>query len=173
MADQPNNGNGGASQAAGAQPTFQVRVLGQYIKDLSFENPNVGRLQQVPGDKPNLQIEVNVNAHPVAKDVYESAIEFKAHATNKAGTIYDLELVYAGLFRIENAPPQALEPFLLINCPLLLFPFLRRLAADLTREGGFPPLLLDPIDFGSLYIRRKQQLAQQQAAQAPDSAPKS
>jgi len=173
MADQPNNGTSGTPQSAEGQPTFQARVLGQYIKDLSFENPSVGRLQQAPGDKPNLQIEVNVNAQTVGKDVYESAIEFKAHATNNAGTIYDLELVYAGLFRIENAPPQAIEPFLLINCPLLLFPVLRRLAADLTREGGFPPLLLDPIDFGSLYIRRKQQLAQQQPAQVSDSAPKS
>src|SRR5690606_31445084 len=174
MADQPSNGSSGAAQSAGGQPTFQARVLGQYIKDLSFENPSVGRLQQTPGDNPNLQIEVNVNAQTVGKDVYESAIEFKAQASNKAGTIYDLELVYAGLFRIENAPPQAIEPFLLINCPLLLFPFLRRLAADLTREGGFPPLLLDPIDFGSLYFRRKQQAQQQSApAQAPQSAPKS
>jgi len=168
MADQPNNGASKPAGAAGDQPPFQARVLGQYIKDLSFENPNVGKLVQEPGDNPNLQLEVNVNAKTVGKDVYESAIEFKASATNKAGVIYDLELVYAGLFKIENAPPQALEPFLLINCPLLLFPFLRRLAADLTREGGFPPLLLDPIDFGSLYVRRKQQAQQQaQAAQNP------
>ena len=67
--------------------------------------------------------------------------------------IYDLELAYAGLFEIENMPEQALEPFLLINCPALLFPFLRRLVADLTREGGFPPLLLDPIDFAGLFMQ--------------------
>ncbi len=173
MADQPNNGTSEAAGAAGAQPPFQARVVGQYIKDLSFENPNVGKLLQQQGDNPNLQLEVNVNAKTVGKDLYESAIEFKAHASNKAGVIYDLELVYAGLFRIENVPQQALEPFLLINCPLLLFPFLRRLAADLTREGGFPPLLLDPIDFGSLYVRRKQQAQQAQAAQNPETAPKS
>lgn len=154
MADQSNNG---ASAAAGSQPAFQVRVLGQYIKDLSFENPNVGKLLESPGDTPNLKLEVNVNASRTGTDVYESAIEFKAHASNKSGVIYDLELVYAGLFKIENVPQQGLEPFLLINCPSLLFPFLRRLAADLTREGGFPPLLLDPIDFAGLYVRRKQQ----------------
>ena len=165
MADQTNNGTSGASGAAGGQPPFQARVIGQYIKDLSFENPNIGKLLQTQGETPNLQLEVNVNAKTAGKDLYESAIEFKAHASNKSGVIYDLELVYAGLFKIENVPPQALEPFLLINCPLLLF--LRRLAADLTREGGFPPLLLDPIDFGGLYIRRKQQGQQQAGAAQP------
>src|SRR5690554_8023300 len=99
MADQPNNGTSEAAGAAGAQPPFQARVVGQYIKDLSFENPNVGKLLQQQGDNPNLQLEVNVNAKTVGKDLYESAIEFKAHASNKAGVIYDLELVYAGLFR--------------------------------------------------------------------------
>lgn len=171
MVDQTGNGTSGPAETAGGQPAFQARVVGQYIKDLSFENPNVGRLLQAPGDNPNLQVEVNVNAKSVGKDLYESAIEFKANATNKAGVIYDLEIIYAGLFKIENVPQQALEPFLLINCPLLLFPFLRRLAADLTREGGFPPLLLDPIDFGGLYVRRKQQAQQQAAGQTPESAP--
>jgi len=155
MAEQGNAGSG--TPGAGAPPPVQVRVLGQYIKDLSFENPNVEKLLQSPGDNPNLQLEVNVNAKSMAKDVFESAIEFRARASNKQGVLYDLELVYAGLFKVENVPQQALEPFLLVNCPLLLFPFLRRLVADLTREGGFPPLLLDPIDFGGLYVRRKQQ----------------
>lgn len=165
MAEQGNTETGSPG-AAGAQPPFQVRVLGQYIKDLSFENPNVEKLLQAAGDNPNLQLEVNVNAKGVAKDVFESAIEFKARASNKQGVLYDLEVVYAGLFKVENIPQQALEPFLLINCPLLLFPFLRRLAADLTREGGFPPLLLDPIDFGGLYFRRKQQAQAGQPANA-------
>ena len=170
MAEQGSNGTSGEAGAAGAQPPFQARVVGQYIKDLSFENPNVGKLLQTQGENPNLQLEVNVNAKTVSKDLYESAIEFKANASNKSGVIYDLELVYAGLFKIENIPQQALEPFLLINCPLLLFPFLRRLAADLTREGGFPPLLLDPIDFGGLYMRRKQE--QQSAGGQPQAAAK-
>ncbi len=159
MAEQGTNGNGKAQEPVGEQPPVQARVMGQYIKDLSFENPNVGKLLQGPGDNPNLQIEVNVNAQRVGPDLFESAIDFKANATNKLGVIYDLEMVYAGLFKIENMPQQSLEPFLLINCPALLFPFLRRLAADLTREGGFPPLLLDPIDFAGLFMRRKQQEA--------------
>src|SRR5690606_39005137 len=89
-------------------------------------------------------------------NLYESAIEFQARAKTKDMVIYELEIVYAGAFQIENAPPQALEPMLFVNCPALLFPFLRRTVADVTREGGFPPLLLDPVDFGALYMRKKQ-----------------
>lgn len=158
MADpKDGNGNIGKPPSGDEDQKAQIRVVGQYIKDLSFENPNVRKLLDAGGgEKPSLRIEVNVNATKVADKVFESAIQFKAEATNKAGVIYDLELAYAGMFQIENMPEQALEPFLLINCPALLFPFLRRLVADLTREGGFPPLLLDPIDFGSLFMQRQQ-----------------
>jgi preprotein translocase subunit SecB len=157
MTELPNNGSAAGATPAQGQPPIQAQVVGQYIKDLSFENPNVGKLLGGPGESPNLKLEVNVNAKRVGRDLFESAIEFKAQATNKAGVIYDLELVYGGVFKIENMPAQALEPFLLINCPLLMFPFVRRLVADITREGGFPPLLLDPIDFAGLFMRRKQQ----------------
>ena len=143
---------------------MQVKVVGQYIKDLSFENPNIGKLLKEPGDNPNLQLAINVTAHAVESDLYESAIDFNAQATNKHGTLYELELVYAGLFKVQNMPPQSLEPFLLINCPTILFPFLRRLVADISREGGFPPLLLDPFDFAQLYMRRQQELAAKKPA---------
>jgi preprotein translocase subunit SecB len=148
---QPDAANGPA------KAPVQARVVAQYVKDLSFENPNVERLLGGPGEDTNLKIEVNVNAKAIKDGLFESAIDFNAQAVSKAGVIYDLEVVYAGLFKIENMPQPALEPFLLINCPSLLFPFLRRLIADVTREGGFPPLLLDPIDFGGLYLRRQQQ----------------
>lgn len=159
MAEPTDTGNGniGNPPAAAAPPTVQVRVVGQYIKDLSFENPNVRKLLEGPGETPALRIEVNVNATKLADKMFESAILFKAEAASKTSVIYDLELAYAGLFEIQNLPAQSLEPFLLINCPSLLFPFLRRLVADLTREGGFPPLLLDPIDFAALFIQRQQQ----------------
>lgn len=152
---KPGNGERGSAPAGEAQ--VQVRVIAQYIKDLSFENPNVKKLLESPGEPPNLRVEVNVNASKVADNTFESAIQLKADATSKLGTIYDLELSYAGMFQIENMPEQSLEPFLLINCPALLFPFARRLVADLTREGGFPPLLLDPIDFGTLFAKRQQE----------------
>ncbi len=140
-------------------PAIQAQVLGQFIKDLSFENPNVGKLGLEPGEQPDMNIEVNVHARRVGQDVYESAIDFKAKASSRTTSIFVFEMVYAGLFKLENVPPQALEPFLLINCPTLLFPFLRRIAADITREGGFPPLLLDPIDFAALYVHRQQELS--------------
>lgn len=163
MAEPTDNGSSklGTPAPAGAAVPLQVRVVGQYIKDLSFENPNIRKLMENQGDKPVLRVEVNVNATKMADKVFESAIEFKAEATNKAGVIYDLELAYAGLFEIQSIPEAALEPFLLINCPSLLFPFLRRLVADLTREGGFPPLLLDPIDFAGLFMQKQQQGAAQ------------
>jgi preprotein translocase subunit SecB len=166
MAEPAKTGNGGGSQpGAGETQQVQVRVLGQYIKDLSFENPNVSKLLVNPGEAPNLRVEVNVNANKINNDVYESAILLKAEATTaKLGTIYDLELSYAGMFQIENMPEASMEPFLLINCPSLLFPFARRIAADLTREGGFPPLLLDPIDFAGLFVKRQQE--QQAQAQS-------
>ncbi len=158
-----NKTNGGASSGGGAPAQGggpQVRVMGQFIKDLSFENPNVSKLINGPGDNPNLNVDINVAATRISPDVYESAINFKGVAQNKLGVIYDLEIVYAGIFRIENMPEPALEQTLLIACPSLLFPYLRRLVGDLTREGGFPPLLLDPIDFGALYLARQQQVAQ-------------
>jgi preprotein translocase subunit SecB len=160
MAEQTNGKTApAAGTAAGAaQPQVQVKVLSQYIKDLSFENPNIRKLMAAPGDAPNLKVEVNVNAERVDGDVYESAIELKATAANNVGTIYVLETVYAGLFKIENIPEQALEPFLLISGPTTIFPFLRRIVADITREGGYPPLMLDPIDFHGLYMRRQQDL---------------
>jgi preprotein translocase subunit SecB len=132
-----------------------VRIAGQYIKDLSFENPNIGKLIASQPENPNLDVEINVEVAELGAGIYESAISFTARAATKELVIYDLEIVYAGAFHIENAPPQALEPMLFVNCPSLLFPFLRRTVADLTREGGFPPLLLDPVDFGSLYMRKK------------------
>lgn len=145
-------------------PPVQVKITGQYIKDLSFENPNIGKLLKEPGDSPNLTLAINVNAQSVGPDLYESSIDFNARATNQHGTVYELEVVYAGLFKVQNIPKPTLEPFLLVNCPSILFPFLRRIVADITREGGFPPLLLDPFDFASLYMRRQQELAAKKSA---------
>jgi preprotein translocase subunit SecB len=157
MAEATKSGNGGSNAPAAPEQQVQVRVLAQYIKDLSFESPNVLKLLEGPREAPNLRLEVNVNASKVGDATFESVIVFKAEAVGKTGTIYDLELAYAGLFQVENLPDPApaLEPFLLIECPSLLFPFARRLVADLTREGGFPPLLLDPINFANLLAQRQ------------------
>lgn len=152
MAEPSTNGTGGSPQPQ----QMQVRVLGQYIKDFSFENPNVHKLVAGAPEEPTLNLEINVEPTQIGPDVYESAIHFKARASAKIGTIYEMELVYAGLFKIENAPPGVMEPMLHVNCPALLFPFLRRIVADMSREGGFPPLLLDPVDFAALMMRKRE-----------------
>lgn len=158
MAEQGSNGNGTAmAPRADGQIPIQAKIVNQYIKDLSFENPNIHKLISGIGDQPNLQVEVNVGAQRVEGDLFETTIDFKATATNNLGTIYVLEIAYAGLLKIESIPDGALEPFLLISGPSMIFPFLRRLVADITREGGFPPLFLDPIDFGALYMQRQRQ----------------
>lgn len=162
MATPPKPTSNGASTGPGSsqnpQPgQVQIRVLNQYIKDLSFENPSVGKQMVGQGENPNLQVEVNVNAERLGPNVFESAITLKAQCLAKAGTLYEIECIYGALFDLQNMPEQALEQFLLVNCPALIFPFLRRVVADTTREGGFPPLLLDPIDFASLYMQRRQQ----------------
>lgn len=152
MAENENSTNGGSDGTA-----VQAQIVGQYIKDLSFENPSVGRPIKDKDEQPNLEVQINVNAKHLSDNHFESAIEFKALAANSSGTIYDLELIYAGLFRVKNIPEDSLDVFLLVHCPTLVFPFLRRLVADITREGGFPPLFLDPVDFGALYAHNKQQ----------------
>lgn len=154
MAETDDEAKAGAQQGVQA---IEAQILGHFIKDMSFENPGFGKAFTGPGENPNLKVEVNVEARRVNDDLYESGIDFKAMAVNKDGTIYALEVVYMGMFRLRNIPDQALEPFLLINCPTLIFPFLRRLVADVTREGGYPPLLLDPIDFAQLYVRRQRE----------------
>jgi preprotein translocase subunit SecB len=158
MTEATKVGNGGGAAPGTGQ---QVRIIAQFVKDLSFECPNAHKLLEAQGgEQPELRVEVNVNASKVANAVFESGITFKAQATGKVGTIFDLELSYAGLFLIENPPDEVqLERFLLIHCPTLLFPFVRRLVADLTREGGFQPLLLDPINFEQLYAKRQQERA--------------
>ena len=152
MADQERDNGAVQNEEA----TFEARIVSQYIRDLSFESPSIDRALDGPGENPNLELEVNVNARSMREGMFQSEIEFKAHAVDDGGTIYQLEATYGGVFQVGPSPREALEPFLLVNCPSMLFPFLRRLVADLTREGGFPPLFLDPIDFGALYVNRKQ-----------------
>jgi len=156
MADETKP-NGSEAQATGEGTQGpRVSVLGQYIKDLSFENPNAPKSFQEPGENPNLQLNFNVGANKLSEDSYEVTLHFEGEAKSDTSGIYQLDLVYAGVFRVQNLPQERLRPFLLIDCPAMLFPFVRRLIADLTREGGYPPLLLDPIDFAALYRRNSE-----------------
>lgn len=154
------NGNDRPDAAAQEGTGLQVRMLGQYVKDLSFESPNIRKLMTSQADNPNLDLEINVLPEQVGPDVFEATLAFKARAESKSvGVIFDIELEYSGLFKIENAPPEVLDALLHVQCPTLLFPFLRRIIADTTRDGGImPPLLLDPVDFGALYARKRQSM---------------
>lgn len=154
MAENNGTNGGGASHPGDSSLAPQVNVLGQYIKDLSFESPDTERFFKGPGNNPNLQLNFNVNVRKLQEPVFEVALALEGEAKSDDGVLYNLELVYAGAFALRNLPQEAIQPVLFIECPALLFPFARRLVADLTREGGFPPLLLDPIDFGGLFRRR-------------------
>jgi preprotein translocase subunit SecB len=136
-----------AAPGAGAQ----LNVLGQYIKDLSFESPHAPQTLQNPPPNPQLQVTVNVNVASQSAETYEVVLNIDVHAKSDVGIIYNIELFYAGLFRLRNVPQNLLQPVLFVDCPGLLFPFTRRVLADITRDGGYPPLMLDPIDFGRLY----------------------
>ena len=156
MAEQPKAGNGEGREPSLTQQA-QVRVIAQYIKDLSFENPNVRKLLDSQGEPPNLRVEVNVNATQDRRQGVRKRDPAQGRRDQQSRHDLRSRAVLRGHVSDRNMPEASLEPFLLINCPALLFPFARRLVADLTREGGFPPLLLDPIDFGGLFVKRQQE----------------
>lgn len=145
----------GEHHPGGARKDSQphLAVLAQYVKDLSFESPNAPKSLQGPGENPQLKVGVNVNAAPRGDDSYEVALHMEVHAKSDNGVIYNVEVIYGGLFRLRGIPENMLQPVLFVDCPTLLFPFLRRALADVIRDGGFPPLMLDPIDFGRLYAQ--------------------
>ncbi len=147
---------------AAGQPS--VSVLAQYVKDLSFENP--GAPATMTRQKaPNIKITISVVPRTAAENEYEVELKIDARATDGDTVIFAIELVYAGMFRVANIPAQEIGPLTLIECPRLLFPFARQIISDAARNGGFPPLLIDPVDFVALYRQRlaaEQQRAQQQ-----------
>ena len=157
---------GGAPDASTAP---QAGLITQYIKDFSFENPNApASLQLLANQQPKIEVDVNVGVRQAQEDVYE--VQLKIKASGKASSpegqevvAFVTELAYAGLFGIRNLPEEAVRSFMLVSAPTLLFPFARRVIADATRDGGFPPLLLDPMNFEALF---RQQLAQEQAQAA-------
>ncbi|MEM7568738.1 MAG: protein-export chaperone SecB [Pseudomonadota bacterium] len=155
-APQQPNGQAGAPQPNDGQP--QAGMLAQYIKDLSFENPNApGVYQTLQTAKPDIQIGINVAGRQVAEDAFEVEVKLEAKSTADGQPVYMVELVYAGLFQLRNLPEDAMQPFLLVEAPRLLFPFARRILSDAVRDGGYPPLTLEPIDFAALYRQRMEQ----------------
>jgi preprotein translocase subunit SecB len=159
MSDDANTPGNTATAGAEAtnKPQPSLRILGQYLKDLSFENPNAPQAFAPQQSQPDINISVNVNARTLAPTDYEVELHLNAKATSEDKVMFAAELIYAGTFRLENFPQQMMHPAVLIECPRLLFPFARQILAEATRNGGFPPLMLDPIDFASMYQKRLQQ----------------
>jgi preprotein translocase subunit SecB len=151
--DEQNDAATGEPFANGADNQPQVGVLSQYVKDLSFENPNAPAIYQVQG-QPKLDVQFNIGATTVGEDVHEVVLKVEARADVEGQALYLIELSYAGLFGLRNIPEEHLQPFLLAEAPRILFPFARRVLADAVRDGGFPPLMLEPIDFGALYMQQ-------------------
>lgn len=150
MADQdpiPTNGNG----EEGELP--QASTLAQYIKDLSVENPSSPQVFQW-NEQPQLDVQFAINVNRASDDVHEVVLKIEASARSQSGVHFMVDLSYAGLFGLRNVPEGAMGPILLAEAPRLLFPFARQVVANAVQDCGFPPLLLDPIDFGALYVQQ-------------------
>lgn len=158
MADQEPASSGNGSGENSNEP--QVSILAQYIKDLSVENPSAPQVfsWQV---QPSLDVQFNIAVNPAAENVHEVVLKIEISARSENGPHFIVDLSYAGLFGLRNMPEEALQPYILIEAPRLLFPFARQVIAEAIANTGFPPLLLDPIDFTGAYMA---QLQQQQAA---------
>ncbi|MEF3045951.1 protein-export chaperone SecB [Pseudotabrizicola sp. L79] len=154
-----------------AQPQVKMNVLAQFIRDMSFENM-VAQKGLTGGEvQPDIQVAVSLDARKRSQDhQFEVIQKFKVTSKNKANgeMLFLLEVDYGGIFHVEGVPEEQLHPFLLIECPRLLFPFIRRIISDVTRDGGFPPLNVDTVDYLSLY---RQELARRQQAQAAQAQP--
>lgn len=157
-AEQKTEGNGAAAPAAA--PQVQMKILGQFIRDMSFEN--IVSQKGLTGDMtPDVNVQVSLDAKKrPTDDQFEVISKYTVTAKNKGteDTLFLMELEYGGIFHIENVPDDQMHPFLMIECPRMLFPFARRIVHDIIRDGGFPPLNLDNIDWIALY---RQNLARQ------------
>ncbi|TIL85409.1 MAG: protein-export chaperone SecB [Mesorhizobium sp.] len=148
------SGNGDATQPS-------LNVLAQYVKDLSFESPGAPNSLRGRDKAPGIAINVNVNANPLSDKQFDVNLTLNAKASFDKEVLFNVELVYGGVFAISGFPQEHMLPLLFIECPRLLFPFARQIIAEATRNGGFPPLMLDPIDFAQMF---QQKLAEDQPA---------
>jgi preprotein translocase subunit SecB len=147
--------NGGPAGVAAPEMVMpQIGVLAQYVKDLSFENPNAPRSLGPTPQPPTINVQINVDAAPLADNDYEVTLRFEGKAEHENTVLFSFDLIFAAVFRVQNVPADSLQAVVLIECPRLLFPFAREIIATSVRNGGFPPLLLDPVDFVALYRQR-------------------
>ena len=151
---EPENVDSNISEQKDISEEISLMINGQYTKDLSFEAPNAPDVfPLLQNEIPSIQVNIDVEANPKGDKIYEVALKVRAEAEIQEQLVYLCEVIYAGLFTVNVAKEQ-IGPVLLIECPLIIFPFLRRIVADLTGDGGFAPLMLAPMDFASLYQQR-------------------
>jgi preprotein translocase subunit SecB len=155
-ADTAANGQTEPMEGQGQPAGPGFRILAQYVRDLSFENPRAPDSLRIEG-KPAIDMGVEMNARGRPDGLFEVDLKLSARATRDEQPVFHVEVMYGGLFHIAGVPEDQLEPVLLIECPRFLFPYARRLVSDVTAEGGFPPFLIDPIDFAGVYAARKAQ----------------
>ena len=179
MSDTPENSPGApAAAGAGAAPAGQgpaLMVLAQYLKDLSFESPAAPMCFQ-DSTAPQMSVNVDLNRNNLGPDQYEVELSVSAKAERNSETVFIVEAAYAGVFEIKNVTPEQLQVAIAVECPKILFPFLRQILANATQNGNFPPLMIEPIDFAGNYMRSLMQQQQAQAAAgggeaAPGQAP--
>ncbi|MCE7030422.1 protein-export chaperone SecB [Jiella avicenniae] len=167
---QTSDANGTQGAATGQEGTPPaLNILTQYIKDLSFESPNAPAILRSQARGPAINIGVNVGANQIegSQNEFDVRLTLNAKAGEGAEMLFAVELEYGGVFRLANFPQEHLLPLLFIECPRLLFPFARQVVADVTRNGGFPPLMIDPIDFAKLF---QQRMAEERARQQVQTA---
>lgn len=164
MADQDTTTPAPEAMGEGGADAPQAGTIAQYIKDLSVESPSAPQVFQW-SDQPALEVQFGINGGKISDDVHEVILKVEVSAKSSNGTHFIIDLSYAGLFGFRNIPEDALPPFLLVEAPRLLFPFARQIIAEAVQNLGFPPVLLDPIDFGAAYMAQLE--AQQQAQGQP------
>ena len=153
----------GAEGAAPSAPP-QVKILAHFVRDLSFEN--VGAIEGTPAQgAPEISVQVNLDGQNIGEDRYQVNMKLNAKAVNGEHTRFLVELDYSGIFSITNVPEAHIHPMMFIECPRLILPFARRVVADVTRDGGYPPLMLDNVDFATLYLQKLEQLRQEKNQQ--------
>jgi preprotein translocase subunit SecB len=157
--------------ANGQQPSVRLQILTQYVRDLSFENAIAQKGLPQGEVQPEISVQVSLDARKrQAEHQYEVITKFRVQSVNARdkSPIFLCELDYGGIFHIEGVPEDQLHPFLMIECPRLLFPYVRRIISDMTRDGGFPPFNMDPVDFVALY---RQEIARRMQAERPADQP--
>ena len=164
MAEPNKDPNGGGAAAPSGEPGLPViQIISQYVKDLSFENPSMG----VNVRQPQIDFTVDLQARRVSETgPFEVLLKLRVNAVQEEKTLFLLEIAYGGLFVLDKIPEEAPQPVLLIECPRLMFPFVRRIIVALVSDGGLPPLMIEPIDFAQLY-RSKMQGGERLAQQPP------